>query len=66
MPVMAVPGAAATVDTRQNGLFRQRQVGLGGTTFDVLKIRTMRGGGGTTVTASDDVRITGSDQSSAG
>ena len=33
-------------------------MGLGGTTFDVLKIRTMRGGGGTTVTASDDVRIT--------
>lgn len=57
-PVMAVAWLAATVDTRQNGLFRQRRVGLGGTTFDVLKIRTMRGGGGTTVTAADDVRIT--------
>ena len=56
-PVMAVAWLAATVDTRQNGLFRQRRVGLGGTTFDVLKIRSTwrRGHHGDGV---DDVRIT--------
>lgn len=57
-PVMAVAWVAATVDTRQNGLFRQSRVGLGGTTFDVLKIRTMRGGEGTTVTTANNARIT--------
>jgi lipopolysaccharide/colanic/teichoic acid biosynthesis glycosyltransferase len=57
-PVIAVAWVAATIDTRQNGLFRQSRVGMGGATFDVLKIRTMRGGAGTTVTTSYDVRIT--------
>jgi lipopolysaccharide/colanic/teichoic acid biosynthesis glycosyltransferase len=57
-PVIAVAWVAATIDTRQNGLFRQSRVGMGGGTFDVLKIRTMRGDAGTTVTTSYDVRIT--------
>jgi lipopolysaccharide/colanic/teichoic acid biosynthesis glycosyltransferase len=57
-PVIAVAWVAATIDTRQNGLFRQSRVGMGGATFDVLKIRTMRGDAGTTVTTSYDVRIT--------
>lgn len=57
-PVLAIAWLAATVDTRRNGLFRQTRVGVDGETFDVLKIRTMRGGAGTTVTTADDARIT--------
>ena len=52
--------AAASLDTRQNGLFRQSRVGRHGRLFTVLKLRTMRGGrgGGSTVTAAGDPRIT--------
>lgn len=57
-PVLAIAWVAATVDTRRNGLFRQTRVGVNAKTFEVLKIRTMRGGAGTTVTTANDARIT--------
>ena len=40
-------------------LYRARRVGEGGTTFSVLKIRTMReGAGGTRITMAEDPRVT--------
>ncbi|WP_345970021.1 sugar transferase [Sulfurimonas sp. HSL1-6] len=52
--------AAASIDTRRFGLFMQRRIGRHGRPFTVYKIRTMRAVSGvdTTVTASNDVRIT--------
>lgn len=51
---------ASTLNTRMNGFFLQDRVGLHGKLFKVIKIRTMRflPGVQTTVTASDDPRIT--------
>lgn len=57
-PVMVVAWVVATVDTRANGLFRQSRVGRHGEPFELLKIRSMRAVGGTTVTTANDVRIT--------
>lgn len=50
----------ASVDTRQNGFFRQLRVGKDGQVFEVVKIRTMRAVEGieTTVTRRGDPRIT--------
>lgn len=50
----------ATIDTRQFGFFTQHRVGRNGKEFKVIKIRTMRqiDGVTTTVTSSDDPRIT--------
>ncbi len=41
-PVLLAGWLAATVETRQNGLFRQVRIGRDGEPFEVLKIRTMR------------------------
>nr|WP_277345553.1 sugar transferase [Halomonas bachuensis] len=51
---------AATIDTRRNGLFMQRRIGMNGRIFTLYKIRTMREAQGvtTTVTCSRDPRIT--------
>jgi len=59
-PVLLVGWLAATLETRQNGLFRQVRIGRGGTPFEVLKLRTMRPVDGidTTVTTRHDLRIT--------
>jgi lipopolysaccharide/colanic/teichoic acid biosynthesis glycosyltransferase len=59
-PVLLVGWLAATLETRQNGLFRQVRIGRDGTPFEVLKLRTMRAVDGidTTVTTRHDVRIT--------
>jgi lipopolysaccharide/colanic/teichoic acid biosynthesis glycosyltransferase len=59
-PVLLVGWVAATVETRQNGLFRQVRIGRDGTPFEVMKLRTMRAVDGvdTTVTTRYDVRIT--------
>ncbi len=59
-PVIAVAVAAATVDTRQCGVYVQRRIGRHGTPFPLLKIRTMRPApeGATTVTVGGDARIT--------
>lgn len=59
-PLVLAGWLAATVSTRRNGLFRQERIGLGGESFEVLKLRTMRAvpGQHSTVTTSGDVRIT--------
>ena len=59
-PLVGLGWVAATLSTRQNGLFRQERVGLHGEPFVVLKLRTMRSvpGQHSTVTARGDVRIT--------
>ena len=51
---------AATIDTRQNGLFMQQRIGRYGRPFTLLKLRTMRSctAVSTTVTVSGDSRIT--------
>ncbi len=59
-PFLVAGWLAATLSTRQNGLFRQERVGRDGEPFEVLKLRTMRtvGAPGTTVTRRGDARIT--------
>lgn len=57
-PVMGGAWMVAALSTRANGFFRQERIGLGGETFEVWKIRTMRTLGGTTVTKAGDARIT--------
>lgn len=50
----------ASIDTKENGFFRQHRVGLNGKLFKVCKIRTMQVSTSitTTVTTSHDPRIT--------
>ena len=59
-PLLLLGWVAATVETRQNGLFRQVRIGRDGVPFEVLKLRSMRSVAGvdTTVTTRHDVRIT--------
>ena len=57
-PLMLAAWMVATVETRRNGLFRQQRIGKDGEPFQVLKIRTMKPVGGTTVTTANDTRIT--------
>lgn len=57
-PVIVLAWALAAVTTRRSGIFRQERVGRYGKAFKVMKIRTMRSVGGSTVTASGDDRIT--------
>lgn len=59
-PIMAVGVAAATVSTREWGIFAQERIGRDGRPFRVLKVRSMRRVDGvtTTVTAGSDPRIT--------
>lgn len=50
----------ATFETRSNGFFIQKRVGKDGKIFNVIKIKTMKKveGVDTTITSSNDVRIT--------
>jgi lipopolysaccharide/colanic/teichoic acid biosynthesis glycosyltransferase len=59
-PVCAVAVVAATLDTRQWGIFAQTRIGRDGVPFRVFKIRTMRTlpAHTTTVTTVADPRIT--------
>ena len=57
-PVVVVAWLVAALTTGQSGIFRQERVGLGGELFEVMKVRTMRSSGGSTVTAAGDARIT--------
>jgi len=58
-PLCVLLIAAATVDTRQFGLFTQTRVGRGGEEFTVYKIRSMRATSDTsTVTVAGDMRVT--------
>lgn len=57
-PVIVGAAVAARFDTGQSGLFAQQRVGMHGHLVTVYKIRTMRGGGESTVTTGADVRVT--------
>lgn len=59
-PLLSAAIVAATISTRQFGLFAQERIGQYGETFKVYKIRSMRDSRHitTTVTASGDPRIT--------
>lgn len=59
-PVMLLAVLAATVDTRQWGIFSQQRVGRHGRLFHVYKVRSMRPSAAvtTTVTTGHDPRIT--------
>jgi len=50
----------ATIETKSNGFFVQKRVGKNGKLFNVYKIKTMKkiNGIDTTITSSNDVRIT--------
>ncbi|WP_422026161.1 sugar transferase [Roseovarius sp.] len=57
-PVIAVTWVLAGLDTGASGFFRQERVGRDGKIFRVVKLRTMRPVGGTSVTMAGDPRIT--------
>lgn len=57
-PVIALTWVLAAHDTGDSGFFRQKRVGRDGKLFTVIKLRTMRAAGGTTVTTANDERIT--------
>jgi len=58
--IIIIAWIVSSVETKSNGFFIQRRVGKDGVLFNVIKIKTMKKvqGVNTTVTASDDVRIT--------
>lgn len=57
-PIIIVTWFLARRDTGASGFFVQERVGRHGCLFKVVKLRTMRPVGGTTVTTSGDTRIT--------
>ncbi len=59
-PVMVSAWAIASIETRSNGLFVQKRIGMRGKPFNVFKIKTMHSVEGidTSVTTRDDRRIT--------
>ncbi|RUM74701.1 MAG: sugar transferase [Sulfurovum sp.] len=58
--IMVIAFIVATVETRSFGIFRQKRVGKEGKLFYVFKIKTMKPmkGVDTTITTSNDMRIT--------
>ncbi len=60
--IMLIAWIIASWETKSSGLFRQERVGRDGKLFHVFKIKTMKeiSGIDTTVTTSEDRRITGS------
>lgn len=58
--IIVIAWALSSFETRRNGFYTQPRVGRNGRLFRIIKIRTMRDKPGidTTVTASDDPRIT--------
>lgn len=57
-PVITLTWVLAGRDTGASGFFRQERVGRGGKVFRVVKLRTMRPIGGTSITTAGDPRIT--------
>ncbi|MGG7646080.1 sugar transferase [Rhodovulum sp. YNF3179] len=57
-PVMLLAWWLAARDTGASGFFIQERVGLHGRIFQIVKLRTMRPVGGSTVTTANDMRIT--------
>lgn len=58
--VIFIAWVIATFETKSNGFFIQKRVGKNGKIFNVIKIKTMKKveGVDTTITSSNDVRIT--------
>ena len=58
--IILIAWAIATIETKSNGFFVQKRVGKNGKLFNVYKIKTMKkiNGIDTTITSSNDVRIT--------
>ena len=58
--VIFIAWVVATFETKSNGFFIQKRVGKDGKIFNVIKIKTMKKveGVDTTITSSNDVRIT--------
>jgi len=59
-PIILLSYIVATFDTLSNGFFVQQRVGMNGYVFSVVKIKTMKSlaGENSTITSSNDVRIT--------
>lgn len=59
-PIVFMAWFVASIETRSNGFFIQERVGRNGKLFKVVKIKTMKkvDGVDTSITASNDVRIT--------
>lgn len=59
-PIILFTWLIASIETRSNGFFIQQRVGKNGKLFKVIKIKTMKkvAGVDTSITASNDVRIT--------
>lgn len=57
-PVILISWVIARNDTGASGFFRQQRIGKDAHPFQVVKLRTMRAVGGTTVTTANDARIT--------
>jgi lipopolysaccharide/colanic/teichoic acid biosynthesis glycosyltransferase len=58
-PVLAVGALLVLLTSGRPVLFRQERLGEDGRPFTLVKLRTMRGGGGPGITAAHDCRITG-------
>jgi lipopolysaccharide/colanic/teichoic acid biosynthesis glycosyltransferase len=58
--IILIAWVIATIETKSNGFFVQKRVGKNGKLFNVYKIKTMKkiNGIDTTITSSNDVRIT--------
>jgi len=58
--IMIIAWVVASFDTKSNGLFMQKRIGMRGEVFFIFKIKTMKLvlGNNTTVTTSSDNRIT--------
>lgn len=58
--IILIAWTVATIETKSNGFFIQKRVGRNGKLFNVIKIKTMKkvDGVDTTITSSDDIRIT--------
>ena len=58
--IILIAWIIATIETKSNGFFIQKRVGKNGKLFNVYKIKTMKkiNGIDTTITSSNDVRIT--------
>ena len=59
-PIIFLAALAILITSRGPAFFRQERVGVDGTSFRLIKLRTMRPseGGGPQVTAADDARVT--------
>jgi len=59
-PIIALAWIVASIDTRSNGFYIQQRVGKKGLFFNAIKIKSMKVvvGINTTITSSEDVRIT--------